>query len=233
MGPEGFEPPPGEVKARCAAVTPRPRLRTWLRLSVCGCAMRCSCAQSLGVESNHRFRRIRTMCFRYTTKRNRDGRRRNRRLTRVGFEPNLAGLKDRQPHEKSNGPCVRTLSVSSHALVWKVGWKALESFSPGLQPGAKPSQLPAHWVLIVRLRRNEKARRPLRDTGLWKARGGVWPMSRAQGIRGVLAAPFQTSRRSESIIPDLETYEVRGDTDRIASFGTEMEPSERHDFRDR
>lgn len=34
MGSEGFEPPPGEVKARHAAVTPRPRTRTWLRLSV-------------------------------------------------------------------------------------------------------------------------------------------------------------------------------------------------------
>ena len=28
VGPEGFEPPPRELKARCAAVTPRPRIRS-------------------------------------------------------------------------------------------------------------------------------------------------------------------------------------------------------------
>ena len=27
-------------------------------------------------------------------------------MTRVGFEPNLASLKDWQPHQKSNGPCL-------------------------------------------------------------------------------------------------------------------------------
>src|SRR5262245_2849000 len=101
------------------------------------------------------------MCFRYTTKRSRDGRtrtdgpvvpghvgcrsptsylsvrtvgfeptiswppaRRDTRLchalqccmTRVGFEPNLASLKDWQPHQKSNGPCARTLSVSGNTV---------------------------------------------------------------------------------------------------------------------
>ena len=74
--------------------------------------------QSPGVELNHRFRCIRTMCFRYTT-----GRRMHRRrralaaarpdeqaraqsvaMTREGFEPYLASLKDWRPHQKSNGP---------------------------------------------------------------------------------------------------------------------------------
>jgi len=73
MGPEGFEPTPAWLKARDAAVTPRPRLKTWRRLLRCSRCMTISFALSLGVELNHRFRRIRTMCFRYTTKRSRDG----------------------------------------------------------------------------------------------------------------------------------------------------------------
>jgi hypothetical protein len=73
MGPEGFEPTPAWLKARDAAVTPRPRLRTWRSLLRCSRCMTISFAQSLGTELNRRFRRIRTMCFRYTTKRSRDG----------------------------------------------------------------------------------------------------------------------------------------------------------------
>ena len=30
-----------------------------------------------------------------------------KQVTRVGFEPNLDGLKDRRPHQKSNGPMER------------------------------------------------------------------------------------------------------------------------------
>lgn len=38
-------------------------------------------------------------------------------MTRVGFEPDLAGLKDRQPHQKSNGPLnLLPLSVRSISL---------------------------------------------------------------------------------------------------------------------
>lgn len=144
--------------------------------------------QSLGTELNRRSRRIRTMCFRYTTKRaarplcacgsrrpahaELTANRRNKspsaigmvgleptvpwsqatwgaaplhpacqserldlnqrspgpqpgaipgfatlcrhRMTRVGFEPNLASLKDWQPHQKSNGPNARTLSLSGN-----------------------------------------------------------------------------------------------------------------------
>lgn len=78
--------------------------------------------ESLETELNRRFRLIRTMCFRYTTKRIRDRvTRRNASVrrsympcrswtfqnvsaARVGFEPNLSGMKGRQPHQKSNGP---------------------------------------------------------------------------------------------------------------------------------
>ncbi len=103
-----------------------------------------------------------------------------------------------QPHQKSNGPCVWTylLRVPTNRIDFEVGWKALESFSPGLQPGwfadyrGRPSSsLPlggqpcfsatspsvciarVRPALSVCLRQNEKARCPLRDTGLGKARG--------------------------------------------------------------
>ena len=60
----------------------------------------------------------------------------------------------------------------------RAGWKALESFSPGLRPGAKPSQLPARAVFVIPppaavlavcLRQNEKAQCRLRDTGLFES----------------------------------------------------------------
>lgn len=83
---------------------------------------------------------------------------------RAGFEPDLTGLKDRQPHQKSNGPCLWTylLRHPGSPVFIDAGWKALESLSPGLQPGATPSQLPAHS--------KEKARCHLRDTGLLSSR---------------------------------------------------------------
>lgn len=58
-------------------------------------------------------------------------------MTRVGFEPNLSGLKDRQPHQKSNGPCFAR-------RICAVGQEALESSSADFQSAAKPSQLPTH-----------------------------------------------------------------------------------------
>jgi hypothetical protein len=39
MGPEGFEPPPDRLKVCCAAVTPRPRMRTWRRLFKSSCSI--------------------------------------------------------------------------------------------------------------------------------------------------------------------------------------------------
>src|SRR5580692_3689595 len=38
MGPDGLEPSPGRLKVCCAAITPRPRLGTWIGLCrVCRC----------------------------------------------------------------------------------------------------------------------------------------------------------------------------------------------------
>ena len=72
--------------------------------------------------------------------------------------------------EVERAVCVWTylLFVPANRIVLEVGCKALESLSPGLQPGAKPSQLPAH-LCVSRVHRNEKARSPLRDTGLFES----------------------------------------------------------------
>ena len=94
-------------------------------------------------------------------------------MTRVGFEPNLASLKDWQPHQKSNGPCVWTylLCLPANRIDLEVGWKALESFSPGLQPGAKPSQLPAHLCALLACGATKKPGVLCVTPGFLKARG--------------------------------------------------------------
>jgi len=69
------------------------------------------------------------------------------------------------------------------------------------------------------LRQKEKARCHLRDTGLLRARGGLRPMSRAQGVRalfvGKQAAP-QTGipRMTGRLMPDLGARGLRGETAR-------------------
>lgn len=67
---------------------------------------------SPGVELNHRFRRIRTTCFRYTTRRNRDGQNRTDFLV----YPRHAG--DRCPSSrKLTDPCgIRTQPGQSESL---------------------------------------------------------------------------------------------------------------------
>jgi hypothetical protein len=155
------------------------------------------------------------------------------RMTRVGFEPNLASLKDWQPHQKSNGPYVWTYLPRdpTNRIVLNVGWKALESFSPGLQPGATPSQLPAQT--------KEKARCPLCDTGLLKARGGLEPMSRAQGIEGLLASQTCTSRKPSKVLPGFGIHELRGESirwvselPRISLWAIGHQPGKHHDPQD-
>ena len=73
-------------------------------------------------------------------------------VTRVGFEPDLAGLKDQQPHQKSNEPLLVMYVRTSCAVVLyvflqathSVDWEVLEPSSPALQASAIPSQLPVH-----------------------------------------------------------------------------------------
>ena len=121
------------------------------------------CVQLSEVESNHRRRHIRSLCFRYNT--GQSGRRSRTRsfvlprharrrssssrfhfslvaMTRVGIEPDLFSLKGRQPHQivERAVMSVRTLSA--------VGREALESSSAAFQATAKPSQLPTHDSLL-------------------------------------------------------------------------------------
>lgn len=143
-------------------------------------------------------------------------------MTRVGFEPNLASLKGWQPHQKSNGPCLCTHNLRGPepaGTIVDVGWKALESFSPGLQPGAKPSQLPAHQVFAFPPgAENEKARCPLRDTGRFESlRMAVRPMSRAQGIRGFSATQTCTPGIPDYLEPDLGMHGLR--CEKVRLFG--------------
>ena len=62
-------------------------------------------------------------------------------VTRVGFEPDLAGLKDQQPHQKSNEPywlcrCAPLRAVILNVFLQathSVDWEVLEPSSPALQ----------------------------------------------------------------------------------------------------
>ena len=75
VGPEGIEPSLARLKVCCAAFTPRPRNQSESGVSNVACSFRISFAngQSLAnlewpeVESNHRCRLIRAICFRYNT----------------------------------------------------------------------------------------------------------------------------------------------------------------------
>src|SRR6201991_4974229 len=74
--------------------------------------------KSPGVELNHRFRCIRTMCFRYTTWRrihrrcralavarpDEQARARSAAMTREAFDPSLPSWKDWRLPQKPNGP---------------------------------------------------------------------------------------------------------------------------------
>ena len=113
------------------------------------------------MELNHRFRRIRTKCFRYTTKRvgvvrieltvscAQDTRATSALHPELLIDPcgirtqpnQFEGLATSPEVERALSKCAE--SPSSLERLLNVGRKALESFSPGLQPGAKPSQLPA------------------------------------------------------------------------------------------
>ncbi len=51
--------------------------------------------------------------------------------------------------EVERAVCAHSACLRNTGLFLEVGWKALESLSPGLQPGAKPSQLPAHLCALL------------------------------------------------------------------------------------
>lgn len=86
--------------------------------------------------------------------------------------------------EVERAVCVDVPSLcSGEPDLLEVGWKALESFSPGLQPGAKPSQLPAHLCVLHAFSATKKPGVLCVTPGFGKLAEGLRPMSRAQGIR--------------------------------------------------
>ena len=173
-------------------------------------------------------------------------------VTRAGFEPNLAILpfstaeRIWRPHQKSNAPCVWTylLCVPANPTVLEVGWKALESCSPGLQPGVKPSQLPAHLCALHVFSATKKPGVLCVTPGFLKARGGLGPMSRAQGMRRVSATQTCTPRiaskwmlkigphglRCEQIRPGLRP--TGSELSRIALSAIGHQPEKHHDPQD-
>ena len=167
VGPKGVEPLPVRLKGGCAAVTPRPRM---LESGVCVSVEmdvalllllvpRSQFQGSPGWSRTNRRRHIRSPCFRYNTG-PQSGRSESNPLARApkargpplpyiplflrspssssyGSRTHLSGLKGQYP-----APIDERAVCSVMRMPSAVGREALESSSPGLQPGAKPSQLP-------------------------------------------------------------------------------------------
>src|SRR3954453_19716956 len=132
MGPEGFEPPPTGLKGRHAAATPRPRAGHF--------------EPGYAFDPGHHPGPLRVFLP---------------RVRAAGFEPAVSSppslrigqafpRPDRSPEQpvwESNPPLRLERAVSSAdrrtSQLSGVGRGALESPSAGLQPAARPSQLPA------------------------------------------------------------------------------------------
>jgi hypothetical protein len=133
MGPEGFEPPPTGLKGRHAAATPRPRTRHLLpgfrlSLTMVSVLVTASVEESGRPDSNRRSQAPGACGL--------------ARLSHAlivpasspcGSRTHLSALKGRDPRP-----------IDERANFAGVGRGALESPSAGLQPAARPSQLPAH-----------------------------------------------------------------------------------------
>ena len=154
VGPEGFEPPPGELKARCAAVTPRPRDGRGNRFNRCRSHMVCSPVSSP--------KRSRTFVSALSERRPEplDDRAVCLSVTRVGFEPNLSSLKDWQPHQKSNGPCCARTGCAK--WVERCLNPRLQIFSPPL------IRLSYRPMIGENIAAGTKKARCRGDTGLWR-----------------------------------------------------------------
>src|SRR5512135_793354 len=133
MGPEGFEPPPTGLKGRHAAATPRPRAGY--------------CLPGYSFDPGHHLSPRYEFC---------------QGVMEAGFEPAVSsspslrisqalphpGHSCEQPVWESNPPLrhERAVSLADRRTSQRpgVGRGALESPSAGLQPAARPSQLPTH-----------------------------------------------------------------------------------------
>ena len=98
------------------------------------------------MESNHRRRHIRSLCFRYNT-----GPSKQRTMQQpVGDSNPCLRLEKPASSTARRTSRIKFPSVGAHAersCSFQVGREVLESSSPGFQPGAKPSQLPTHSVI--------------------------------------------------------------------------------------
>ncbi len=133
MGPEGFEPPPTGLKGRHAAATPRPRLGHHL--------------PGYSFDPGHRISPFHVS---------------GQGVRAAGFEPAVSSSRSLRISQalprpghfceqlvwESNPPLrlERAVSLAGRrtSQLPRVGWGALESPSAGLQPAARPSQLPTH-----------------------------------------------------------------------------------------
>lgn len=152
-------------------------------------------------------------------------------MTRVGVEPNLHSLKNCWPHRKPNGPMRKrktknaNIRTKPHVAVLvfptfafcllrsafqlsPVGREVLESSSPGLQSGAKPSQLstrkPNRFKLnnlfedILTVHSSQKKPDVTLTPGCCLDRGGDRP--RVNSVGGIPCNPNGTCHRTPEIL---------------------------------
>ncbi len=134
---ERFELSPAWVKARDASATPQPQTVMTLRFKRSGEYISCSpvkfCfprASSLQTSASQVVAlRIRTKLLQPVP------------AARVGFEPDLSGLKNQRPHQKSNEPIVSVSAYPYRSYVFVFHWHSASelrlSFALTKAPGTK------------------------------------------------------------------------------------------------
>src|SRR5271157_3011874 len=196
MGPEGFEPPPTGLKGRHAAATPRPRAGHYL--------------PGYSFDPDHRISPRYELC---------------QGIRAAGFEPAVSSSRSlrisqplprpghscEQPVWESNPPLrlERAVSLADRRTGQRpgVGRGALESPSAGIQPAARPSQLPTHsavptkrpGVLVtpgLRLRARDVRGRASRPQGIEpeRARRRIGGSLRFLATQGVTRTPGEHGR---------------------------------------
>ena len=196
MGPEGFEPPPTGLKGRHAAATPRPRAGY--------------CLPGYSFDPGHHLSPRYEFC---------------QGVMEAGFEPAVSsspslrisqalphpGHSCEQPVWESNPPLrhERAVSLADRRTGQRpgVGRGALESPSAGLQPAARPSQLPTHSAVPtkrpgvfvtpgLRLRTRDVRGRASRPQGIEpeRARRRIGGSLRFLATQGVTRTPGEHGR---------------------------------------
>lgn len=204
MGPEGFEPPPTGLKGRHAAATPRPRAGY--------------CLPGYSFDPGHHLSPRYEFC---------------QGVMEAGFEPAVSsspslrisqalphpGHSCEQPVWESNPPLrhERAVSLADRRTGQRpgVGRGALESPSAGLQPAARPSQLPTHSAVPtkrpgvfvtpgLRLRARDVRGRASRPQGIETERARA-SAHLSVSIKGLRESPSTNKGESEGFPGDLGT----------------------------